>query len=108
MSQLKVSTCIIFLFVYSIGISQNIKKANKLLIKGEIDKFQETLQKTLEKDSLNPGIDFLYASLYIMDSYENHNIDKAKKYIQNSSEKYKFIDEKKFSLFISRTISSSI
>ena len=97
MSQLKVSICIIFLFVYSIGISQNIKKANKLLIKGEIDRFQETLQKTLEKDSLNPGIDFLYASLYIMDSYENHNIDKAKKYIQNSSEKYKSIDEKKLS-----------
>ena len=65
-------------FFTSLCLAQNIKKANKLLIKGEFDKFQETLKKTTEKDSLNPGIDFLYARLYLLNTYPEKNLYQAK------------------------------
>ncbi len=72
-------TVICFIFFSNTCISQNIKKANKFLEKGDIEKFEETISKAFEKDSLNPGFDFLYAKLYLLATYEKSNVDVAKK-----------------------------
>jgi len=87
-------TFILFAFSTTFCFSQSIKKANKFFSKGELDKFQETIYKALEKDSLNPGIDFLYAKLYLSNNYPNKNVDKAKEYIQNAFIKYENINDK--------------
>ena len=87
-------TFLFFTFSTPFCFSQNIKKATKLLDKGDIEKFEETVSKAFEKDSLNPGIDFLYAKLYLLSSYPNNNIDQAKQYIRNASRKYKSAEEK--------------
>lgn len=82
------------MFSSKICISQNIKKAIKFLDKGDIEKFEETILKAFEKDSLNPGIDFLYAKLYLLPTYDKSNVEVAKQYISKASKKYASIEPK--------------
>ena len=83
-----------FIFFSNTCISQNIKKANKFLEKGDIEKFEETISKAFEKDSLNPGVDFLYAKLYLLPNYEKSDVDVAKRYINKASKKFTSVETK--------------
>ena len=87
-------TSIYFVLTSKICMSQNIKKATKFLEKGDIEKFEETILKALEKDSLNPGVDFLYAKLYLLPSFDKSNVDIAKTYISKASTKYSSAESK--------------
>ena len=87
-------TLICFIFFSNTCISQNIKKAYKFLEKGDIEKFEETISKAFEKDSLNPGVDFLFAKLYLLATYEKSNVDVAKRYISKASKKFTSVEPK--------------
>ncbi len=87
-------TVVCFILSTKTSLSQNIKKATKFLDKGDIEKFEETILKAFEKDSLNPGVDFLYAKLYLLPSYDKSNVDIAKTYISKASKKYSSVEIK--------------
>ena len=57
------------------------KKALKLLEKKDYEKLIETLEKDIQKDSLNPGTYYIYSLLYNDPNYQANNLDTAYHYI---------------------------
>ena len=70
------------------------KPALKALEKGEFDKVEELLQKSLAKNSLDPGSKFVYSILYSIDSFSRYNLDSAHFHIINAQKDYNLLDEK--------------
>jgi hypothetical protein len=53
------------------------KRAFRLYEKGDIEKTVELLDKSLEKDQLNPAANYLYATLFVDTAFKRFNIDTA-------------------------------
>lgn len=70
------------------------KQAMKYLERGELNKVEETILKSLEKEPLNPAANYLFAVLYSMDEYPKYNIDTAKLYILQAITEFEQVDEK--------------
>jgi hypothetical protein len=81
-----------FLFFGNIEIP---KKAFRMYEKRDLVKTVEALEKSLAKDSLNPGAHYLYALLYTDTAYVNYQVDSAYKSINRSIRQYAMVSEPK-------------
>ncbi len=62
-------------------MSNKSRQALKALEEGDFDKAIEYLEKSIEKDSLNPNIAYVYAVLYSTDSFPEYDLDRSHVYI---------------------------
>lgn len=70
------------------------KPALKALEKGEFDKVEEILQKSLAKNAIDPGSKFVYSILYSIDSFSRFNLDSAHFNIIEAQQDYQLLDKK--------------
>ncbi|MEQ9424359.1 MAG: WG repeat-containing protein [Cyclobacteriaceae bacterium] len=70
------------------------KQALKALEKGDFEKAEEHLQKSLEKEQLNPGAKYIYSLIYIDNRFSRVNLDSAYYFILKARNDYQFADEK--------------
>jgi len=70
------------------------KRAFKLLEKGDYDKLEEYLDKSIEKDTINAGAKYVYSLLYLTPEYRNYDIDKAYAYINDAQSDFVMMEEK--------------
>ena len=68
------------LFVTSCVFQSKQKRAQKKLEKGQYDKAEKLLTKSLKKDSINPAAHYLFSELYLDTAYRQH-IDSAQFFI---------------------------
>ena len=71
------------------------KRAFRMYERGDIPKTVEALEKSLEKDSLNPGAYYLYSVLSIDTAYTNYNIDSSFLFINRAIEEFTTISDSK-------------
>lgn len=69
------------------------KRAFRLYEKGDIEKTVEALDKSLEKDQLNPAGNYLYATLFIDTAFTRYNIDSAFIFVNRGISNLKEIKE---------------
>lgn len=72
----------------------NPRKALKLLEKKKFDKALVVLQKSIEKDSLNPGANYLLSRLYLDTAYISYDEDLAWHYMLVAERQYAQADDK--------------
>ncbi len=84
---------LIILALPSTGLADS-KKALKFLEKGEYDKLDEMLQKSIEKDSINPEARYFYSVLYLTEAYSAYNIDTSYFYILSAITDYPLLEVK--------------
>lgn len=82
------------LILVNLASYANEKKALKLLEKKNYEKLIETLDKDIEKDSLNPGSYYIYSLLYNDPDFINNNLDTSYYYILKARELYPPSEEK--------------
>ncbi|MFC2125409.1 tol-pal system YbgF family protein [Bacteroidota bacterium] len=82
------------LFLSSSYASADGRKALKQLERKEFDKVIITLQKDLEKDSINPEARYIFSLLYMDELFGRKNIDTAYQHILASRDDYNIQDEK--------------
>ena len=70
------------------------KSALRAVEKGELEKAEEIVKKSLEKESVNPGAKYVYSVLYALDSFPRYNLDSAHWYIISSQKDFELSDEK--------------
>ena len=63
--------------------------------KGDIDKALETLEKSLEKDKLNPAGNFLYSVIFIDTAFNGYSIDSAYHFVNKAIANYQMVKEPK-------------
>ena len=71
------------------------KRAFRLYEKGDFEKAKETLDKSVEKDTLNPAAYALYAQLFSDSSYNHYNVDTAYWAVTKSISQLKLITDPK-------------
>ena len=85
---------ILILILASLASYADEKKALKLLEKKNYEKLIETLDKDIEKDSLNPGSYYIYSLLYNDPDYVDNNLDTSYYYVLKALELYPLSDDK--------------
>jgi hypothetical protein len=88
---------IVFFIIITVSYTANAdktKSALKALEKGEFDKVEEILQKSLAKNTLDPSSKFVYSILYSIDSFLRFNLDSAHFHIINAQKDYNLLDGK--------------
>ncbi|MEO9967892.1 MAG: WG repeat-containing protein [Reichenbachiella sp.] len=73
--------------------AEKTKQALRALEKGDYEKVEEILTKSMEKDSINPATEYVWALLYSYEDYPGYHLDTAHLFIQNSCEHLKLQDE---------------
>ncbi|CAN5605283.1 hypothetical protein BH23BAC1_BH23BAC1_09610 [soil metagenome] len=86
---------LIFLLPSSFAVSDPLKGALKNLGKGKLEKVEAALNKSLGKDSLNPGAKYLYSLLFVTPEYQHYSVDTANIFIRQAIVDYEQVDEKK-------------
>lgn len=71
------------------------KRAFRLYEKGDLEKTVEALEKSLEKDTLNPAARYLYARLYTDTAFWGYNVDTSYLYINEAIRDYGHVSEAK-------------
>jgi hypothetical protein len=71
------------------------KRAFRLYEKGDIEKTVEALDKSLEKDQLNPAANYLYATLFVDTVFKRYNIDSAFIFVNRGIGNIKKVKESK-------------
>ena len=69
-------------------------KAYKLLEKGEYDKLEEMLRKSIDKDSINPEARYFFSVLYLTEAYSAYNIDTSYYFILGALANYPLLESK--------------
>lgn len=69
------------------------KRAFRQYEKGDIEKTIEALEKSLEKDSLNPAAHYLYATLYVDTAFVNYQVDSAYKAINRAIKQLDYVTD---------------
>jgi hypothetical protein len=82
------------MFILITGGYAGEKRALKFLEKGKYGKLVDYLEKSIKKDSLNPGAYYVYSLLYNEPEYYARNLDTAYQYILISLDMIKMIDER--------------
>lgn len=59
------------------GLGDSMKRMQKALEKGDLEKFEKTIIKELEKDSLHPGVYFYGSVLVLNPNFRRHSLDSA-------------------------------
>ena len=70
------------------------KRALKLLEKQKFDRLEEHLDKSLEKDSINPGARYVYALLLVSDEYTKYHLDSANIFNRHAAQQWPAIETK--------------
>lgn len=88
-----------FMWVALLGLSHFVwadktKPALKALEKGEFDKVEELVLKSLEKDSINPGSKYVFSLLYTTSAFPRYNVDSAHYFIKAAQTEFGLISEK--------------
>jgi hypothetical protein len=83
----------LLIFTASTGYAGE-KRALKLLEKGKYSKLVEYLDKSIQKDSLNPGAFYVYSLLFNEPAYYDRDLDTAYYFILISQEMIKHVDER--------------
>lgn len=76
----------LLLFLTFTSMAQRTRQALKSLEELEFDKVLENLEKSLEKDSLNPATQYVYSLLHVNDSFPGYSIDLGHMYIERGLE----------------------
>lgn len=71
------------------------KKAFRHYEKGDIKKAIQTLDKSIEKDGLNPGAYYLYSLIHTDPHYAKGNVDEAYQFVLKAISQFKTIKEPK-------------
>jgi hypothetical protein len=82
------------LILVSLASYADEKKSLKLLEKKDYKKLIESLDKDIEKDSLNPGSYYIYSLLYNDPDYISNNLDTSYYYVMKAKGLYPPSDEK--------------
>lgn len=77
LSMIKVTQLVLSIILYTILNLEVPKRAFRLYEKGDIEKAVDALDKSLEKEQLNPAANYLYATLFIDSAFNRYNIDSA-------------------------------
>ncbi len=78
----------------SVNVLADSDKALKFLQKGEYEKLDEMLRKSIEKDSINPEARYFYSILFLTDSYSKYNIDPSYHFILGAIANYPLLELK--------------
>jgi len=81
-------------FMLSLNVLADSNKALKFLQKGEYDKLDEMLSKSLDKDSINPEARYFYSVLYLTEAYSAYNIDTSYFFILGAIGNYPLLEVK--------------
>lgn len=89
----------IFLIVLlpSIAFAGKLDRIKKAIDGGDYTKAQELIYKAIEKEPSNPGISYFQAILYQITSFQNFNLDSARKAIDKSIADFVKTDERSIS-----------
>ena len=71
------------------------KRAFRMYERGDIPKTIEALEKSFEKDSLNPGAYYLYSILSIDTAYSNYDVDSAYLFVNKAIEQFTAVTDPK-------------
>ncbi len=71
------------------------KRAFRFYDRGDLDKTVEALDRSIEKDTLNPAAYFLYARLFVDTAFTRYNVDTAYIYTNRAFEQLQFITDPK-------------
>lgn len=82
---------LLLLLIPLLAMGNKSRQALKALEEGDFEKVIEFLEKSVERDSLNPNTEYVYAKLYITDSFPDYNVDKAHFYALRSID---YLDQK--------------
>ncbi|MDN4166734.1 WG repeat-containing protein [Cytophagales bacterium LB-30] len=85
------------LFFCLLGLSASagpIKKVLKLIEKQKYEKAEKTVLRKLSKDSLNSGMRYAYARLWVTPDYPEYHIDSAHRYIIQAQSDWAISSEK--------------
>ena len=69
------------------------RSAHKQLEKLNFDRAEDLLQRSLEKDSINPGAWYVYSLMYSMESYPKQDYEQAFDYILKAEEQWDLATE---------------
>ena len=97
---------IIYHFHVAVPLFGQEKKAFKLLEKQDYNSLIELIEKETEKDTLNPGMHYMYSLLYSDSQFAQYNIDSAYKYVLLAAKQDSLIDEKTRTRLINAGITS--
>ena len=84
-----------FLLTISVFNLEIPKRAFRLYERGDIEKTVETLDKSLEKDSLNPAAYYLYSILHTDTAFQAYDVDKAYAFILKAIDQYYTVSDPK-------------
>lgn len=91
-----------------IGAFANEKRALKLLEKQDFNKLIDYLEKSIEKDSLNPGAYYVYSLLYNDSSFQDQNLDTAYHFILIGQEMIRQIEDRDLKKLFRSGINDSV
>ncbi|MEQ6118226.1 WG repeat-containing protein [Reichenbachiella sp. MALMAid0571] len=80
--------------VATVSLADKTKSALKALEKGEYEKVEELILKSLEKDSINPGSKYVYSKLYSTTGFSRYNVDSAHFFILRAQSEFTNLDDK--------------
>lgn len=72
---------------------EKTKQALRALDKGDYEKVEDILTKSMREDSLNPATEYVWALLYSNKDYPNYHLDTAHIFIQYACEHFKLQNE---------------
>ncbi len=87
-----ISSLLLFISIYSLEIP---KRAFRMYERGDIEKTIEALDKSLEKDSLNPAAYYLYSVLHTDTAYQEYDVDEAYDFVVKAIGQYKTVTDPK-------------
>jgi len=90
--QVFASSLILFITFFSIEVP---KRAFRMYEKRDIEKTVEALDKSIEKDTLNPAAYYLYSVLHTDSLYHGYDVDEAFSYITRAIAQFKSLSDPK-------------
>ncbi|MCZ6520494.1 MAG: hypothetical protein O6848_03245, partial [Bacteroidetes bacterium] len=79
------------------GLAQSYKTALKNMEKGSYEKAEGSLLRSLEKDSLNPAIKYVYSLLFTTNGFNRYNLDSSYYFINAAIHDLLLVDPKELS-----------
>lgn len=85
---------VILLLAFPFGLqAEKTKQAIRALEKGDYEKVEEILTKSMKKDSLNPATEYVWAVLYSIKDYHRYHLDTAHMFIVNACQHFELQNE---------------
>lgn len=82
-----------FVLISHAVVAEKTKQALRAYDKGDYEKVEDILIKSMRSDSLNPATEYVWALLYSNENYPKYHLDTAHFYIENACEHIKLQNE---------------